>query len=205
MKYWYETVVVRKRSGIPHWHVPNGLYFVTYRLADSLPRYVEERLAVMRGALRSARESDYHGSDARKIEREILRITESEFDRHCGECWLRNSEVATLVVSSFEFSDSTDYDLLAFALMPNHVHVVFRLKRELDAVIKRWKSYTSHVANDILGRSGKFWQTDYFDVLMRDSKQLQKTITYVLDNPAKAGLHEWPYTYSWPDRILNVI
>jgi putative transposase len=93
------------------------------------------------------------------------------------------------------------------ALMPNHVHVVFRLMAdaELDAVIKQWKSFTSHRANEILARSGRFWQADYFDVLMRDSEQLQRTVTYVLNNPAKAGLLDWPYTRSWPGRIALMI
>jgi hypothetical protein len=75
----------------------------------------------------------------------------------------------------------------------------------LDDLIKRWKSYTAHEANAILGRSGTFWQADYFDVLMRDSDQLQRTIEYVLNNPAKAGLHDWPYTRSWPERIHEII
>src|SRR5581483_3537239 len=47
-----DEVLVRKRAGIPHWHVPNGVYFVTFRLADSMPRSVVFRLAEMRTLLR---------------------------------------------------------------------------------------------------------------------------------------------------------
>lgn len=205
MKYWYENVVIRKRGKIPHWHVPNGIYFVTYRLADSLPRHVEEQIALMRAKLLTAREHDYASAEAREIERNIFKITEAELDQSRGNCWLRNSEVATVVISSFEHDDGKDYELVALAIMPNHVHVVFRLKNDLDVVIKRWKSYTAHRANEVLKRSGAFWQSNYFDVLVRNSQQLQRTITYVLDNPAKAGIFEWPHTRTWPERIALMI
>jgi REP element-mobilizing transposase RayT len=205
VKYWYENVVVRKRGRIPHWHVPNGLYFVTYRLADSLPRHVEHEIALLRAHLVATRARDYDSFEAREIERNIFKLTETELDQSRGECWLRNAEVAKTIVASFDHDDGKDYEMVAFAVMPNHVHVVFRLKGELDDVIKRWKSYTAHRANEILRRSGTFWQSNYFDVLMRDSEQLQRTIQYVLDNPAKAGLRDWPHTQCWPDRIMNLI
>ena len=206
MKYWYANVIARKRTNMPHWHVPNGIYFVTFRLADSLPRYVEERLAEMRKALRSAREDRHDGVEARRVERAIFKVTEDDLDIHRGKCWLRNSEVAVMVQSALDYGDGNAYEMVAMALMPNHVHVVFRLAdAELDAVIKQWKSFTSHRANKMLGRSGRFWQADYFDVLMRDSEQLQRTVTYVLNNPAKAGLENWPYTRSWPERIALMI
>jgi REP element-mobilizing transposase RayT len=205
-KYTYNDVVVRKRGRLPHWHVPNGLYFITYRLAGSLPRHIEDEIASLRSSLVIARERDFDGKDARLIEREIFKITEAQLHMSGGECWLRNNEVAQTVAASFEHRDGHEYDMLAYAVMPNHVHLVCRLKaKELASVMKTWKSYTAHAANKILGRSGVFWQSDYFDVLMRDSDQLQRTIQYVLDNPATAGLKEWPHVRSWPERIGELI
>lgn len=110
------------------------------------------------------------------------------------------------MISALNFGDGDAYEMIAYAIMPNHVHLIFRLVRgELDVVMKRWKSYTGHEANQKIRRLGSFWQSDYFDVLLRDSDELQRTIQYVLDNPAKAGLHEWPYTRTWPDRIMQLI
>ena len=206
MKYTYTHVVVRKRGKLPHWHVPNGLYFITYRLAGSLPRQIENTIASLRSSLVVARERDFDGSDARRIEREIFRITETQLDQGVGECWLRSTDVARTVVSSLEFRDGQEYDMMAYAVMPYHVHVVCRLKHDdLSLVIKSWKSYTAHEANKILGRSGTFWQSDYFDVLLRDSDQLQKTIQYVVDNPTAAGLKDWPHVRTWPERIGELI
>lgn len=205
MKYWYDNAVVRKRGKIPHWHVPNGIYFVTYRLVGSLPRHIEEQISLLRTKLLAVNQREFGGPEARAIERNIFKITEAELDQNRGECWLRDADVADLVCSSFEHGDGKQYEMIAFAVMPNHVHIVFRLLGDLDQVVKSWKSYTAHRANEILRRSGPLWQSDYFDVLVRDSEQLQRTITYVLDNPAKAGLVDWPHTRTMPERIARMI
>jgi REP element-mobilizing transposase RayT len=152
-----------------------------------------------------ARTSNYHGDDAQNLEGQIFKLTESELDQNRGDCWLRNTEVAEMVVSAFEHADNAEYEMLALAVMPNHVHVVFQLNSALDHVVQRWKSFTSHRANDILGRRGSFWQADYYDVLIRDSGQLERTVKYVIDNPAKGGLTDWPYTRVWSERILELI
>src|SRR5581483_10984806 len=58
------------------------------------------------------------------------------------------------------------YRLLAWCLMPNHVHVVMDMlegKASLGAIVRSWKSFTARRANEQLGRSGAFWHADYFD------------------------------------------
>jgi hypothetical protein len=56
-----------------------------------------------------------------------------------------------------------------------------------------WKSFSAKVANKLLGREGEFWQDDYYDRLIRDSKDLARTVQHVRDNPLKAGLVDWPW------------
>ena len=56
-----------------------------------------------------------------------------------------------------------------------------------------WRSYTAKEANRILGRTGGFWMEEYYDRYIRDDNHLQKTINYILNNPANAGLDEWPW------------
>ena len=79
--------------------------------------------------------------------------------------------------------------------MPNHAHVIMRLfvGSDLAKVLHSWKSYTSNVANSILGRTGTFWFREYYDRCIRDERELLRTVRYVLENPAKAGLRDWPY------------
>lgn len=118
---------------------------------------------------------------------------------------MRSPAVAEEVLRSLLRDDGVRYRLLALAVMPNHVHVVFRLDdAELDDVLRRWKGRSGYEANLILGRTGSFWQPDYFDVLIRNSRELHDTITYVLQNPLKGRLHEWRWVRSWPDRIVTL-
>ena len=82
--------------------------------------------------------------------------------------------------------------------MPNHVHVLIQTlgEQSLARIVHSWKSYTAHRANEILGRSGTFWQREYFDRIVRDEEDLRRTIEYVIENPVKAGLRDWPWVWS---------
>ncbi len=199
-RFTYGDVVVRKRGAIPHWHVPGGLYFVTYRLAHSVPQVIERRLTELSRQLEAARACDYADESTRLIERELFRLSDAELDRGLGACHLKEPRIGDLVMNSFDRDDGIRYERIALAIMPNHVHVVFRLLGTLDAVIQGWKSYTAHEANAVLGLRGAFWDPDYYDVLIRDSGQLERTVRYVLANPAKAGLSNWPWVKIWADR-----
>lgn len=63
--------------------------------------------------------------------------------------------------------------------------------------MQKFKSYTAHQANKLLGRAGKFWQEDYFDRYIRDYEHFEKVIDYIELNPVKAGLciskYDWPF------------
>jgi REP element-mobilizing transposase RayT len=85
--------------------------------------------------------------------------------------------------------------------MPNHVHVVFQPfeGHSLDKTLHSWKSYTSTLANKLLNRSGAFWQREYYDHIIRNEKQFHRIIEYVLENPQKAGLKDWPWVKLYGD------
>jgi REP element-mobilizing transposase RayT len=111
------------------------------------------------------------------------------------------------------------FDLHAFCIMPNHVHVVFTpLSSEqwhsatgsedhsdllpLTRIMQSLKRHTARQANIILGREGSFWQDESFDRVMRHNEEYARIIAYVLENPVKAGLvprwDEWQWTYCKP-------
>lgn len=83
--------------------------------------------------------------------------------------------------------------------MPNHVHAVVEPMQGhlLGGIVHSWKSFTANKANSALGRVGAFWHEDYFDRYMRDEPHLLRTISYVEQNPVKAGLvgrvEDWPW------------
>jgi REP-associated tyrosine transposase len=100
-----------------------------------------------------------------------------------------------MAATALKHWDGERYRLLAWCVMPNHVHVVFRLLpgEGLAAILSSWKSYTAKEANRILGRTGKFWEREYWDRLIRSEDHLERAIAYVESNPGKAGLWDWPW------------
>lgn len=99
--------------------------------------------------------------------------------------------------------------------MPNHVHVVFRHLWDYDTeqpdeelypitdIFGKLKRHTAREANKLLSRTGKFWQNETYDHVIRTAAELHNTIVYTLNNPVAANLvtqwREWPYNYCKPE------
>lgn len=122
---------------------------------------------------------------------------EEYFDRGAGGCFLRDTRIGDLMANALRFWEGKRYRLLAWCVMPNHVHVVSRLLpgQELSSVLHGWKSFTARKANVILGRSGAFWQREYYDRLIRDGDELERAVGYVIRNPERAGLTGWRWVW----------
>ena len=90
--------------------------------------------------------------------------------------------------------------------MPNHVHVVVRPRagHDLPSIVHSWKRHVANEANRVLGREGSFWQTEYYDHLIRDNDDLSGQIEYVWNNPEKAGLETRAWRKKYDVRIEAV-
>ncbi len=167
------------RGYLPHFDSPETVQFPTFRLADSMP---QGRIEAMRSQPNSAL------------------LIDKELDVGLGACWLRNPEIAKLTEEALLHFDGKHHRMLAWCIMPNHVHAVTEMMHDhsLSDVVKSWKSFTARQANARLRRTGAFWGADYFDRYMRDEDHLMRTIHYVENNPVKAGLVEaasdWPWS-----------
>ena len=136
----------RTRGYLPHIVEPNSIYFVTFRLSDSLPARVLQRckekshFAVKTGG----REENYEYQDA----------VQEYLDTSFGVCWLKIPEVATVVNNAIRYFNYERYELFAWTIMPNHVHVLFKLIGDhlLSSILHSWKSYTAKESNRILAR-----------------------------------------------------
>ena len=185
---WHE------RGYLPHRDEPGLTQFVTFHLADGFPE-----------SLHSEWE---HFS---KIEDDHERRSELEayLDKGRGECHLRNPKIAELVEDNFrqfsgKYSGSQSraparYELRAWCIMPNHVHVLFKVGTvPMSEIVGAWKKHTGRLANKLLGKWGAFWAEDYFDVFTRDAEHERQTVRYIENNPAKAKLvlntKEWPWS-----------
>ena len=185
---------VRDRGNTPHWEMPNAIYSITFRLHDSLPAETVERLARERKVDENRAVTTM---ERMHVRRSFERDLDEHLDRANGRCTLNDPRIAQLVVETLQLSNDR-YELFAWCVMPNHVHVVMQVNGEqsLARILHSWKSYTAHRANAILGRSGTFWQREYYDRIVRDEEDLRRTIEYVVTNPGKAGLLNWRWVWS---------
>jgi REP element-mobilizing transposase RayT len=194
---------------LPHWQPYYAEYFVTFRLNGSLPSKVINQLKRERKQINEAQKSSNDEDiDLKTTNRRsrIFRKYESILDLgDFGPTWLANSDIADIIYEALLYRDEKEYDLYAFCIMPNHVHVVFKLlKKQYEAfpvtsIMKNLKSFTALKANRVLDRTGVFWQSESYDRVIRDQDELENTIKYVLANPVKAGLtnnwKEWGFSY----------
>src|SRR5438132_8446506 len=176
--YW------RSRGYLPHVDSPNLVQHVVFRLTDSLPAGLRKELA-----------------QARRVDR--VAAIDAALDQGHGRHDLAIPSVADLVQSALLTFDADRYALIAWCIMPNHVHALLTLcpGYKLDRIVHSWKSYTAKEANRLLRRSGAFWAREYFDRFMRDSDHLARTAGYIEGNPVKAGLCEsvsdWRFSSAW--------
>jgi REP element-mobilizing transposase RayT len=195
----FGEVRIRSRGRLPHWEKEAGLYFVTFRLADSLPMSVLEKIAERHRVLEMAKRSGAHLLPGQQVlvEEYSVKRLEEYFDRGAGACLLRDRRIGELVANALRLWNGKRYRLLAWCVMPNHVHVVFVLLpgQELAAVLRSWKSYTARMTNRILGRTGAVWQREYYDRLIRSGEELERAIRYVVRDPERAGLKDWEWVW----------
>jgi putative transposase len=117
-----------------------------------------------------------------------------------GPLLLADSRIADLVTHGILAGECERhfYELYAWAVMPNHVHIfIFPLVRV--AVLMRWlKGSTARYANQILGRTGqRFWQSESFDHYLRSSSEVAKFADYIEGNPVSAGLVSRAEDWKW--------
>ncbi len=196
----YGKVHVRNRGRLPHWEKEEGLYFITFHLADSLPQSVRAKITERRRILEAAQQAKANLSPEQKTELAAYSHARIEeyFDRGAGSCPFADQRIAGMMAAALRFQEGKRYRLLAWCVMPNHVHVVVRLfpGQELAGIVQAWKSFSSKAANHALLRKGRFWQREYYDRLLRDGDELSRAIRYIVENPAKAGLNNWPWVWS---------
>ena len=176
------------RGYLPHFDAGGVFQFVTYRLGDSLPASVVARLD---DALADLPE------DERALQRRI-RI-DDHLDQGRGCCCLRQPECAQVVCDAWQHFAGARYDLCAWVVMPNHVHVLIRAYEgyPLPEVVRSWKHFTAMRINRLRGSHGHFWQNDHWDRFIRDEAHFARTVAYIHENPVKAGLVATTEAWRW--------
>jgi putative transposase len=210
------------KRNLPHYQPKDYAFFITFRLYGTLPAEVIENFK----AIKRKRLEIISGYDNLKLKNEKyieFKIEYFElFDDYIDNCAtgsqsLKLKEVVNIVKEAMHYRDGKEYDLIAYTIMPNHVHMVFTLVERFDKslnsrsepntvslyrvthILQHLKKNTAIKCNRVLNRTGPFWQHESYDHVIRDADELKRIVEYVLNNPVKAGLaetpEEWNYSY----------
>ncbi|CAN5281068.1 transposase [soil metagenome] len=199
--------VVQHRSRLPHWQQDGATYFVTFRLADSLPHHLLEQWREQRAAWLRFHPQPLSTQDQQQLHARFSYRLEHWLDEAHGSCLLRGSSASAAVVAVLLRFDAQSYSLHSFVIMPNHVHVLFSLasRESLQMTMKTWKGVSARELNARHGTSGSVWQKDYFDRMIRDTQHFWRAARYIRRNPAKAGLNDGKFHLHESDRIRTAL
>ncbi len=207
------------RRNLPHLIIPGYPFFITTRLVDSLS--LEKLAALRKEFLKEMKRIQRVDNPKKKfkLKQEIHRAFFLKYDaliheNTTGPQWLADERIAQVVHDSLHWGDKRRYHLIAFTILPNHIHAVLlpiweneeeKSPREPDEkdvyflakIMESLKKYTGRIANKILGRKGQFWQHESYDHLIRNKYELKRAVNFTLKNPVKAGLVIRPEFYRW--------
>ncbi len=177
---------------LPHWSQKGVAYFVTFRLADSIPDSAKEKITRERENWLKKYQIK-HPSEIKKLPKpaqfEYYKLFSKRYDELLdnayGSCILAKPEIKELVEKALKHFDGERYILDEFVVMPNHVHVIVIPKKDwtLDKITHSWKSFTANEINKITGNTGQVWMHESFDHIIRSEKQLHKIRQYIKNNP----------------------
>jgi len=189
--------MVMTRRNLPHLHFESGFYFLTFRLAGTLPTGCIEQL--------NRNGANFRIEEVRS-KKMFVKFDDILDQGRYGPHHLKDDRLAEVVKYCMHFPDGSEYKLICYTVMSNHVHQVFELlkgNKGLNRIMQSIKGVSARRSNKILNRKGRFWQDESFDRCIRDKNELIPIVNYVLQNPVKAGLvqcwKDWKHSYCHPD------
>jgi len=202
------------RRNLPHIHPEGHPFFITFNLVDSIPREVAAELEAQR---KRELQTVKNPNERYQIQKKYFARYDDWLDRcQDGHRWLESENIAQTVADEIHKEDARLYRLLAYCIMPNHVHLLIEsLLQELPHhkgksaispiadTMRLLKGRTARYCNLALNRPGAFWHHESYDHYVRDEDELARIIAYILNNPVKAGLaqewKDWKFTYVNPE------
>ena len=203
-----DDIVEKSFRKIPHIQLRERIISINWKLDFVLPYAIRVKEEKLRSFLRKIKKED--GVNREKEYKSFMKDMEN-WDNFiasikCEGITLTEPGIAQIIQSTFNFYDNKLYDLHCYCIMPNHIHLLIKPLTDekgesyhLSDIIKRIKTYTAKMINQELKRTGKVWEDDYFDRIIRNEQDYYNVINYYLKNPVKAGLvdyiKDWEYSY----------
>ncbi len=198
--FMLSLVNVSQGERVDYWELPNCVYHVCFRLADSVALSVRRAWSDEREELEMRRRGEGPPLSVEEY-RSLLGLLSEKIGRYLdagnGSCLLARVGVADRLRDTIFHDEGLGYVVHAVGIMPNHVHVIvqplegFRLRE----IVEQWKRISAHAINKALERSGQVWMGDFYNRIIRDADEYANQVEYVFGNDMV-----WAWKRSGPAR-----
>lgn len=196
MKFFDPYAEIRvTENRLPHWQQERATYFVTFRLADSIPKQLLEQWDEEREAWLKWHPLPWSDEVEREYYLRFSKRIDEWLDAGHGACVPRRMECAQQVAAALRHFNGTRVEMIAFVIMPNRVHTLFAPLGEwtLERLVHSWKRHSAVRINRVATRGKVLWQRSYFDRLVRNQEHFRNVVGYIRNNPEKAHLRPGDY------------
>ena len=196
------------RRNLPHITLNQKAYFITFWLHRSIPTDIMKKLKKNYDSdcrlLLNIKEVNFRKKKIYDLQKKYFGIFDGYLDKsESNGKYLNDMRIANMISESIKYRDKKEYELLAYSIMPNHVHLVIYVERfvkPLHKILQSLKRNTARQGNIILNRTGNpFWHSESYDHYVRDYWELSRILDYTINDPAKAGLvnkaEDWKWSY----------
>ena len=180
------------RRNLPHRRQGGVIYFVTFHLADSLPRQKRAALEEEKKLWLSLNQRPYNERQIQEYHRNFSKRIHDWLEAGYGSCILALPEAFRLIESVLNFFNGQRYVLSEFVVMPNRVHVLVQPlgDHSLDRILHSWKSFSANKINRISRSRGRLWHAESFDHIVRSAAHLERFEEYIRDNPKSLSFNK---------------
>ena len=142
------------------------------------------------------------GAKVAKIARRVRQagvyfVTTDTWERHA---LFVNSLIASIIVEQIvSCRDRGFYKLHAFAIMPEHLHLLTTPDEEttIEKAVQMVKGGSAHRIRIERPQAFPIWHRSFHDRWIRDAEQFGQAKSYIEQNPVKAKLVESAEQYAW--------
>ena len=193
----WDALEAGRSRHLPQLALPGGIYFVTFRLEDSVPQKLLKRWLYERHAWLAEHPEPWDKTTRKEYQSLFTARMERWLDAGYGECLLRDERSRSELAERLFFKHGRDYDLGDWVVMPNHVHVLLQPLGgvSLEEIMRPVKGISARNINRLLGRSGSLWMQESFSHIVRSLEQLKRIQRYIQMNPDKACLPATDFSY----------
>ncbi|PKH02727.1 hypothetical protein CXF72_10135 [Psychromonas sp. MB-3u-54] len=153
-------------SHLPHTDIVGYYQFITFRTFDSTDSFLQKLFMEEKENSKKQLTADLH-------------LDESQQGAYL------HGEVLSYLNDFIINKNQELYQLVAFCIMPNHVHLLIKTLMPLATMMNIFKGISAKEINNIMNRKGTFWAQSYYDKAIRDQKHFDVVYNYIKNNPSK--------------------